>query len=286
MIEYLNHLCYFHHSLKVIERYTKYKMNRIDLFEFEDLPWFPDWIRTCVTRLIVVMHKLLNTSDDLVPLIKKALNHSKNQHIIDLCSGSGGPMISVYNELIEKHGFKDLKLTLTDLYPNLELASKINTPDRPNLSYSTSPVDAANVPAELTGIRTMIGSFHHMKPDIARKILKDARDRQVPICIYEISDNGFPTFLWWATLPILFLMALFITPFVMPLTWKQIVFTYIIPIIPFVFAWDGSVSNARTYNLKDLNILLNGLGGEDYIWEMGKISERGNKVYLLGVPKQ
>ena len=81
-------------------------MNRIDLFEFEDFPWFPDWIRTCVTRLIVVMHKLLNTSDDLVPLIKKALNHSKNQHIIDLCSRNGGPMIAVYNELVEEHEIK------------------------------------------------------------------------------------------------------------------------------------------------------------------------------------
>jgi len=81
-------------------------MIRINLFEFEDFSWFPDWIRTCVTRLIVVMHKLLNTPNDLVPLIKKALNHSSNQHIIDLCSGSGGPMIAVYNELVEKHEIK------------------------------------------------------------------------------------------------------------------------------------------------------------------------------------
>jgi hypothetical protein len=259
-------------------------MNRIDLFEFEDFPWFPDWIRTCVTHLIVVMHKLLNTSDDLVPLIKKALNHSKNQHIVDLCSGSGGPMITVYNELVEKQGINNLKLTLTDLYPNQELASTINNPDKPNLSYKISPVDAANVPTGLSGIRTMIGSFHHMKPDTAKKILKDAKDSKVPICIYEISDNAFPTFLWWATLPILFLMALFITPFVKPLTLKQIAFTYIIPIIPFVFAWDGAVSNARTYNLKDLTLLITGLKSEDYTWEMGKISKRGNKVYLLGLP--
>ena len=259
-------------------------MNRIDLFEFEDFSWFPDWIRTSVTRLIVVMHKLLNTADDLVPLMQKALNHSKTKHIVDLCSGSGGPMIAVYNELVEKHGSEKLKLTLTDLYPNLELASTINKPNLSNLSYKVSPVDASNVPSELPGIRTMIGSFHHMKPDTARKILENAKDSKVPICIYEISDNGFPTVLWWATLPILFLMAIFITPFVKPLTWKQIAFTYIIPIIPFVFAWDGAVSNARTYNLKDLTLLITGLESVDYTWEMGKISKRGNKIYLLGIP--
>jgi len=193
-------------------------------------------------------------------------------------------MIAVYNELVEKHEIENLKLTLTDLYPNLELTSTINNPDKPNLSYKTSPVNAANVPAELIGIRTMIGSFHHMKPDTARKILEDAKDSKVPICIYEISDNAFPTFLWWATLPILFLMALFITPFVKQLTWKHLSFTYIVPIIPLVFAWDGAVSNARTYNLRDLTLLITGLECEKYTWEMGKISQRGNKVYLLGLP--
>jgi hypothetical protein len=67
-------------------------MKRIDLFEFEDFPWFPNWIRSCLTRLIVVMHKFLRSSDDLIPILKRALTYSDNNAIIDLCSGSGGPM--------------------------------------------------------------------------------------------------------------------------------------------------------------------------------------------------
>lgn len=61
-------------------------MNRIDLFEFEDLAWFPNWLRTCLTRLIVVMHRLLKSSDDLVPLIKRTLSYSNTKTIVDLCS--------------------------------------------------------------------------------------------------------------------------------------------------------------------------------------------------------
>lgn len=260
-------------------------MKRIDLFEFEDFAWFPNWIRSCLTRLIVVMHKFLKSSDDLIPMLDRALTYSENNTIIDLCSGSGGPMIEVFKGLKARRGENDIKLILTDLYPNLEMASKINISAVRNLSYKTSPVNASNVDVELIGVRTMVGCFHHMKPETARQVLENAKNNRVPICIYEISDNRFPTFLWWATIPIIFLMALVITPFVRPLTWKQILFTYIIPIIPLVFAWDGSVSNVRTYTLEDMDILLEGLEGPDYKWEKGRISKKANKLYLLGFPK-
>lgn len=259
-------------------------MKRINLFEFEDLAWFPNWLRICLTRLIVVMHRLLNSADDLVPLIEQALEHSNHHTIVDLCSGSGGPMIEVFKVLAREKDNSNVKLILTDLYPDLETAAKINQSALPNLSYKTSSVNASDVNAELTGVRTMVGSFHHMKPEIAREILMNAKESRVPICIYEISDNRLPTFLWWATIPVIFLMALFITPFVRPLTWKQLVFTYIIPVIPFCFAWDGAVSNVRTYTLEDLDILLGGLESDDYRWEKGRIAKKGNKLYLLGLP--
>lgn len=259
-------------------------MKRINLFEFADFAWFPNWIRTCLTRLIVVMHKLLKSSDDLVPLIKKALSYSNKDTIIDLCSGSGGPMLEVFNKIKEEKGGNNVELVLTDLYPDLELASKINNSKTQNISYKTSPVNVSNVNTELAGVRTMVGSFHHMKPATARQILKNAKDSKMPICIYEISDNSHPTFLWWISIPIIFLMALVITPFVRPLTLKQIIFTYLIPIIPLCFAWDGAVSNVRTYTLSDLDILLEGLESEYYKWEKGIISKKSNKIYLLGMP--
>jgi hypothetical protein len=80
-------------------------------------------------------------------------------------------------------------------------------------------------------------------------------------------------------------MTFFITPFVRPLTWKQIIFTYVIPIIPFFFAWDGAVSNARTYTLNDLDILIDGLETKDYKWEKGTIAGKAKKIYLLGLPQ-
>ena len=259
-------------------------MKRIHLFELEDFAWFPNWIRIGVTRLIVVMHEFLGSSTDLVQLLRRALAHSESMAIVDLCSGSGGPMLTVYKTLKKQPGLEGLKLTLTDLYPNMALAAAIEDAADTALRYETQPTNAADVAPELRGVRTLIGSFHHMRPGIARRILQDAKEKQQAICVYEISDNSFPISLWWVALPLNFLMALFITPFARPVTVKQLFFTYILPIIPLCFAWDGAVSNARIYTLHDMATLLEGLHSEGYTWETGLISGKAKKLYLLGLP--
>ena len=260
-------------------------MKRIHLFEFEDFAWFPNWTRTCLTRLLVVMHKLLGSSADLVQLLNRALVYSASPAIVDLCSGSGGPMLDAYRTLKNQPGRNSLQLTLTDLYPNQTLAVAINSQADSALRYETRPVDAAHVAPELRGVRTLICGLHHMRPAVAQRILQDAQEKHQPICVYEISDNSFPISLWWVALPLNFLMALFITPFVRPLTVKQLFFTYVLPIVPFCFAWDGAVSNARTYTLGDMAILLEGLQSKEYTWETGLIPGKAKKLYLLGLPK-
>lgn len=98
-------------------------MKRIQLFEFEDFNWFPNWLRKCLTRMMVVMHKLLNTSEEMAELVNRALKHTENNTIIDLCSGSGGPMPRVLNILEDKYRVQNPKLIMTDLFPNREYAA-------------------------------------------------------------------------------------------------------------------------------------------------------------------
>ena len=258
-------------------------MKRIHLFEFEDFPWFPNWLRQCLTRMMVVMHKLLNTSEEMLDLVQKGLESSKQNTIVDLCSGNGGPMPKVV-ELLQKETSEAPNLIMTDLYPNLAYASEINNSENPNLLYKTESVDASKVPADLKGLRTMVGSLHHMKPETAKGILEDAMKNHQPILTFEISDNSFPKALWWIAIPINMITSLFISPAARPLTLQQILFTYLIPLIPITFAWDGAVSNARTYTLADMDLLLEGLESDDYTWEKGVIAGKSKKVYLLGTP--
>lgn len=260
-------------------------MKRIHLFEFEDLEWFPDWLRRCMMRLILVMHNLLGTSPIIAELVAKLLRESNSSTILDLCSGSGGPMPEVLQILHDKYNLTNISLILTDLYPDHKTAEVYNSTAENNINYLTTPVDATQLEGQMNGLTTMIGSFHHMKPQEARNILATFQESGKPVCIFEISDNSTPIGFWWIAFPINFIMTLFITPMVKPITWQQLVFTYVIPVIPICFGWDGAVSNARTYTLSDLNDLLSGIESSDYEWEKGIIEGKTNRIYLLGFPK-
>lgn len=133
----------------------------------------------------------------------------------------------------------------------------------------------------------MICSFHHMAPSAAKAILTNAQAANQPIFIYEISDNSYPKWLWWIGLPVNILSVLLITPMVRPFSWQQFLFTYLIPILPLTIAWDGAVSNARTYTLEDLEQVIpaQSLPG-NYLWEKGTLAGKGgDKIYLLGYLK-
>ncbi|MCX2743296.1 hypothetical protein OO013_05435 [Mangrovivirga sp. M17] len=255
-------------------------MKRIHLFEFEDQSWFPGWLRKCLTRLIKVLHTLVKTEDLLTKELLKLLDDSQYKNIVDLCSGSGGPMPEVYKKLNKE---EKISMTLTDLYPDKQAAKEINS-NNSSLYYHKEPIDATQA-IELKGIKTMISSFHHMKPQKALEILKISQNKNQPILIYEISDNSFPAFLWWAPIPLNIITCLFITPLVRPMTWQQLVFTYFIPIIPICFAWDGAVSNARTYTEDDLKELLSEIPDNNYKWEIFKTGKKYKKLCLKGVPK-
>tara|TARA_Y100001935_G_scaffold239088_1_gene226280 strand:- start:12460 stop:13149 length:690 start_codon:yes stop_codon:yes gene_type:complete len=228
------------------------------------------------------MHDLLGTRKTLTNVLADLLQKHPSKKIVDLCSGSGGPMPEVVDILRNEPSFSDLSLTLTDLFPDDEAARSFNG-KKDHIHYQTTPVDATD-PGALSGIRTMVSSFHHMKPDQAISILRSAAEHREAICIYEISDNTPPVFLWWIALIPNFIMSFFVTLKVRPVSWQQIVFTYLIPIIPLVFAWDGAVSNVRTYTLNDLDELLRQVPSENYVWEKGTTDGRMKQLYMTGYP--
>lgn len=264
------------------------KLKRIQLFEFEDLPWFPDWLRQHMTLYIVALHRLMRTQDLIAPLLKRCLDKSSRKTIIDLCSGAGGPMREVMQILRQAKGYEEVELTLSDLYPNKMAAAEVNQAAYAGIRYKAEPVDATNVDLALGGVRSMICSMHHMRPEVAQKILQDAASKNQPICVFEISDNAPPIWGWWVGVFFGIFSVLFLTLLIRPITWRQLFFTYVIPILPLLIAWDGAVSNARTYTKKDLETLLSGIKSTNYKWDIGSFKTKGNPLsmlYLVGLPE-
>jgi hypothetical protein len=261
-------------------------MKRIHLFEFEDQPWFPEFLRRAITRLIMVMHRLVGTADKSAQLLDYVIQETGSPSILDLGSGSGGPMPDIHEKLVNEYNHRDLELVLSDLYPDPEAALQLNDNSGSPISYRTDPVNALTASEPPSTIRTMISGFHHLTLDEARQLLRKAQDDKAPLFIFEMSDNGAPCGVRWISLPINLIMCLFITFGVRPVTFSHLFFTYLIPIIPICFAWDGAISNMRTYTLKDMDELLAGLPELDYDWQKGVIEGPTNQLYLMGLPQE
>ena len=266
-------------------------MQRIHLPEFIDFDWFPSWLRTSMTHLIVVVAKLLGASQVLATLTSRTLQAGKIHQIIDLGSGAGGPMPDVLRILRSEPATADVRLILTDLYPNLEALEALNVEGQEHICYLPEPVDAMDLASAPPGLKTMVNSFHHLRPDDARSFLASAQATRQPLLIYDMAQPILPLWLWWLTLPVALVLTgvtvYFMTPFVRPLTLRQLFFTYVIPIIPIFYAWDGQASMPRLYSLSDMDELLDGLPPDGYRWEKGQATTAGGRkigLYLIGLP--
>lgn len=266
-------------------------MKRVQLFEFEDQKWFPDFMRASMTRLIVLLHKVLGLGDVLAHLIQDTLEKSGQNQVVDLGSGAGGAMPHVMNLLAKSEKHRDTTMLLTDLYPNAKTVESIARLKNPQISYHATSVNATDLEHAPKGLKTMVNSFHHMPPQQARQILESAYKSKEPILIYEMAENKMPLLLWWLLLPIslciLIVMTFVMTPFVRPLTPAQLVFTYLIPIIPLAYAWDGQASYPRMYTYEDYDELLDGLKDASYSWTVAPAKNAKGKTqgyYIMGIP--
>lgn len=266
-------------------------MTRKELFEFEDFNWFPAGIRTGMTNLILVFHKMMGTTEVLSALITKLRDKISFDTIVDLGSGSGGPMPEVINALNEKHLDKPIQLILTDLHPNSKLIDKINKDENPYVSYRKKPLDALNFQESPEGLKTMIASFHHMSPIKAKQILKSAAENAQPFLLFELAKNNVPFLVWVLLLPLslslLIVMSLIMTPFSKNLTATQLFFTYIIPIIPIAYAWDGQASLMRTYTFEDIESMFSDIKLPNFKWEIQEPEKSNGKklgYYVFGYP--
>ncbi|MEM7574059.1 MAG: hypothetical protein AAF433_14220 [Bacteroidota bacterium] len=266
-------------------------MKRIQLFEFEDFSWLPASIRAGITRLIVVFLRLMKTPQLLSDLIRQVGQQQQFDQIVDLGSGAGGAMPEVIQTLNAENPDQPLKLLMTDLHPNPRVVAHFNNGGNGHILYSDQSTDATDFSRVPAGLKTMVNSFHHLPPEAARSVLRTAQTEGEPLLIYELAENKIPLLLWWLLLPIsmsiLVIMVWLMTPFVRPLGWKQLLFTYLIPVIPLVYAWDGQASLVRIYTKADVQEMI-GQVPDNYHWTIEPaINAKGKKAgyYILGLPR-
>jgi len=256
---------------------------RIHLFEFEDLPWFPDVIRVGGTDYLRYLLIATDVYKPLIPLISESLSRTNETAIIDLCSGGGGYIEQLFKSLSE-NSTKKISIILTDKFPNYEAYNVIKANTAGQVDFVSYSVDATNVPSDLKGFRVMFSAIHHFQPEQVKDILQNAIDHNAPIGIFDGYEKNILAILGVLIFhPILFLL---FTPFFKPFSFSRLFFTYIIPLIPIYTIWDGCVSILRMYNSQELLNIAHKTNSNNYTWKAGKMKNQYgiHSNYLIGYP--
>lgn len=225
----------------------------------------------------------LRVYEPIVPLLQEILLKAEKSEILDLGSGGGGGIRGIHQFLTNRMQ-RPIKITLSDLYPNIPAFELIKNETNGAIGYAPEPIDATDVPNQFTGCRTIFSAFHHFRPAVAQAILADAAQKRVPIGIFEGASKSYIEIIMAILFfPVVFFFA---TPFMRPFRWSRLIFTYLIPLIPLCTIWDGCVSILRLYTPQHLLKLTKGIPSSGYTWRAGKIKHKtGLKIiYLIGYP--
>lgn len=257
-------------------------MKRFHLFEFEDQTWFPTVIRNYMTDYLQFATNKFDFYNGVIDILKKGLSKTDNNTIIDLASGGGGGWLKLSEHL--KAELPNSKVILSDFYPNIDAFQYNVDKIGGNFSFTKTSVNALEVSNDLKGFRTMFLSFHHFEPKSAQRILQNAVNAQQPIAIFEAQERSIAQFIQFFFSPIFVLL---MTPFIRPFKLGRIIFTYLIPLVPFFVWWDGLVSVLRTYSVDEMIEMTKKLEkGSTFDWEVAKIKSGPAEVqYLIGTPK-
>ena len=264
-------------------------MRRVQLFEWEDQPWLPRVFRDFMTDHLRYTHNQAMrqpVNAAMASRVASLLARTQTTQIVDLCAGGGGPVTEIGRILVEEHSVP-VKILLTDLFPNVAAfnALEAQSPGRVSARYEST--NATDVPSELQGLRTMFAALHHFQPSRVKLILADAVRKRAPIAVFEPLER---TFRMMALVGLLsFLRGFTHTHRVGQLTTGRFLLTYVLPLSPAMFAWDGAVSALRMYTADELLELARGVGTSHYEWEAGRFDTPGPfgpmpTTYLIGVP--
>jgi hypothetical protein len=265
-------------------------MRRLHLFEWEDQPWLPAVFRDFITDHLRYTHaepmrRPINLA--IARRLRGLLEQTGSHRIIDLCSGAAGPIVAISRILLEELAWPT-EVVLTDLYPNVAAFERIEKASHASITSRHDSVNAMDVPLELEGVRTMFTALHHFRPELVRLVLADAVRKSSPIAVFEPLERTARLAIGLGLISLI--RGFTHTPAVGPLSASRFLFTYVLPVAPFVFAWDGFVSALRSYSPEELHtIAVSTTELSRYKWETGRFEVPGPygampTVYLIGTP--
>ncbi len=258
---------------------------RIQAFEFMDLPQTPRFLRDSIVESLGHSLRWSRIYRNATVLFTEFYANLEGNTLLDMCSGTGKHVAILLDGLI-KRGEKLPCFLLSDLFPVIHEMEKVAGQYPENVQAIDASIDALNVPDSYPhSARIVISAFHHFPPNAARDILRDSAEKGKPIFVLEPMTRSFRSFL---KLGFFYLLAMMVNPF---LSKKdrllKAMFTYLIPLIPFMGLWDGVVSVMRVYTEEEFMALTSTIDAK-YQWRFEKIRVgwNGKISAFLGMPDE
>jgi hypothetical protein len=215
-------------------------------------PWCPAGLVALIHEFLVWFVGVVGAARPFVPLVDEAMARAGSRRLVDLRTGAGS-------------GAEVLRPLLPD-----------------DVAVVPTAAGGASDPGE--GARILVNGLHRLDADEAMALVARAFAERRVLLVVEGNDDSR----WQAVGMLVFapLSAVLTAPFVRPFRVARLVFTWLVPILPALIAYDGIAALYRLYNPGDLDRIFARAGGDGYRWRTGKVANGrgGNVIYGLAWP--
>ena len=222
-----------------------FKYKRFPVSELADSKYCPFWSEIQYDMgLLTKLNVLKGLSK--TPNIDQVQNVIP-KHFVDIGSGSGTTSLLILSTIFGD----DVKITLTDLNPNVREWSKLKS-KHSNIDYIHHPVNLETI--DIPGIKneycvSLINSLHHISEKNVERMIKTLSDRGMPIFIMDAKRLPFyhpllVPFLFW-----IFYVFLAIIGRVQQIQVSPTFFLTNILIEPWIMSIDQMLGSARRYHM-------------------------------------
>ncbi|KUL82143.1 hypothetical protein ZTR_10707 [Talaromyces verruculosus] len=230
---------------------------RFHLTEIEDTNWCPSWLRdhahASLARLWQIKsrrgHSLATQACNILLERLGGISSAAEYTFVDSCAGAGGPtpyFEKYINKQLEASGHAPVLFMLTDWAPYVQAWQALSAQSA-NISYVPEPIDASKAvrvaEPEKKECRIFNLCFHHFDDPEAEKVLRSAVETADAFFIFEITHRTLPSIIYTATASLFGALST---------TWIEywwspfhLIFTYVIPLFPIYYIFDGVVSCIR-----------------------------------------
>lgn len=239
---------------------------RIDTFESHELDWVPIELKTLFREILSWEQDLIGVYDAAAPIVGDWLATTGAGGILDLCSGAGGPGLTLLNA-VNASGSKKIRMKLTDLYPATDVYQRLAAENPGKIVYEADGFDATNSHRDQDfPVRTLLSAFHHFSPQFARKILIDAVKNSNGICIMDPFQRDVRHLL---SVPFGAIAGSLVFPILKKRTALAFAACNFSPLMASMFLWDSFASVLRGYTPDELLLLTQIPECAEFAWESG-----------------